>query len=578
MNILGLFGPGPNPSAALIKQGKLVAFIEEERLNRIKTSPHTVPVQSARACLKMAGLTLDDIAGIAYAWDSPRYVSESPAFFERQRKETGDTSIYNQLQEASYVNLMHPERIEQTLKLGLGDLSRNRRIPKVTYYPHHLCHAASAFYCSGFEEANILTLDGSGEETTTMLAHGTSRGIEVVKRYELPNTLGGFYATFTEYMGMKPYQDEGKLMGLASYGKYSADLQQKLDQFLSFDAQTGDFKLNPKLRYVGAHTYGARFTDAFVEIFGPAREAAVSALDRGYPDIAFNVQWRLEQIAIALAKNLHKKTGSRKLTLAGGVAMNCVMNGKLAEQDFVDDIFVQPAASDNGASLGAALLMAKEMGVDASFRMTHLYYGLEYSNEEVEKALKEAKISYYRSADIFREVAEHLADGKIVGWVQGKMEVGARALGARSILASPMYPDMKDKLNLEVKHRENWRPFCPSMKEEHYPNYIEAKADSPFMIMAFPVAPAYRDKFPSIVHVDNTARPQAVSKRDNPRFWNLIDEFEKITGHGILINTSFNIQGEPVVCSPRDALRCFGGTGIDLLAMGDFIAKKPHLA
>jgi len=577
MKILGLFGPGPNPSAALLVDGKLVAFVEEERLNRIKTAPNSIPVLAAKACLKKGGIALDELDGIAYGWDCPRYVTEAKAFFEKQRAgATGPASAYNLLQEELLLNLYHPDRVANTLQIGLGSMSKSWRLPPIKYYPHHLAHAASAFYCSKFDEANVITLDGSGEEVTTLLCRAGPKGIEVLKRFELPHTLGGFYATFTEYLDFKAYQDEGKLMGLASYGKYNEELQRKLDEVIPFDRKTGDFTINPAMRYEGRHTYGSRFTDRFVELFGPKRRADQSALDGPFPDIAFAVQWRLEQIVIALARQLHRTTGLDKLCLAGGVAMNCVMNGKLAEQAFVEDIFVQPAASDNGASLGAALLMANEK-TPTSFRLRHLYYGPEFSDAELEKALVEAKVRYERVPDVCRVVARELAEGRIVGWFQGAMEVGARSLGNRSILASPLFAGMKEKLNIEVKHRENWRPFCPSMKEESYRKYIRAACDSPFMIMAFPANDEIKDKIPSCVHVDGTARPQAVSKQDNARFWNLLDEFEKVTGHGILINTSFNIQGEPVVCSPRDALRTFGGTGIDLLVLGDFVVRKETL-
>ena len=574
MKILGLFGPGPNPSAALLVDGKLAAFVEEERLNRIKTSPNSLPIQSARQCLSMAGLSLDDIDGIGYAWDCENYNRDMPAFFSEQKKIYSNQDEYSRLQDELLLNLYHPVRIERVLQLGLGSLSASRKLPKVSYFPHHLCHAASAYYCSGFDAANILSIDGSGEDTTTLLCAGRGEEIQKVDSFQIPDSLGGFYATFTEFIGFRPYMDEGKLMGLASYGKYSEALQKKLDKFLSFDRETGAFKLDPNLRYYGEHHYGSRYTDEFVELFGPPRERSVSALEAPYPDIAFAAQWRLEQIVIRLAEQLHKKTGFRKLCLAGGVAMNCVMNGKLAEQDFVDDIYVQPAASDNGSALGAALLLAREKGDAVNHRIDHMYWGPSYSDSEIEKSLKEAKISYYRSENVEDETARLLSEGRIIGWFQGAMEVGARALGNRSILANPLLPEMKEKLNLEVKHRENWRPFCPSMCSEDYFEYIDAETDSPFMIMAFPVKEKYKEKFPSCVHVDGTARPQAVDKNHNPRYWNLIQAFKKITGFGIIINTSFNIQGEPVVCRPVDALRTFGGTGIDYLVMGDFIAKK----
>jgi carbamoyltransferase len=304
------------------------------------------------------------------------------------------------------------------------------------------------------------------------------------------------------------------------------------------------------------------------------RDSKTSALEKPYPDIAFALQWRLEQIVITLAKQLHRKTGLRKFCLAGGVAMNCVLNGKLAEQEFCDDIYVQPAASDNGVSLGAALLFAKNNGDLKPKRMEHMYWGPSYTNNQIKKAIEIAKLNYTKSNNITKETAKFIADGKIVGWFQGRMEVGARALGNRSILASPVFPDMKDKINNEVKHREDWRPFCPSIKEEKYEEYIDASSDSPFMIMAFPVKDDYIDKIPSCVHVDGTARPQVVKRVINKRYWELIDEFEKITGFGIIINTSFNIQGEPIVMNPEHALRCFGGTGIDVLVIGDYIIKK----
>ena len=377
MNVLGLFGPGPNPSATLIRDGKVSAIVEEERLNRVKTAPHSIPIQAATECLRIGKLSLDDVDGIAYGWDCPRYSQSLAGFGDHDLRVSGEGDAFNALQERHLANLYHPVRIRRTLQLGLGGLSKTRRLPAIKYYRHHLCHAASAFYCSGFDEANVLTLDGSGEETSTFLARGSADGLEELKRYVLPDTLGGFYATFTEFMGFRPYQDEGKLMGLASYGKYSEELQEKLARFISWDRDSGDFSVNPRLRYVGEHTYGSRFTDEFVDLFGPKREMSMSALDGVYPDLAFAVQWRLEQIVISLARTLHRGTGLKRVCLAGGVAMNCVMNGRLAAEEFVDDIFVQPAASDTGVSLGAALLMAKEEGSAPAFRMRHLYYGPE---------------------------------------------------------------------------------------------------------------------------------------------------------------------------------------------------------
>lgn len=577
MVILGIFSPGPNPSAALLVNGKIVSWAEEERFDRIKTSPNSFPSNSIRWCLKNANLKLSEIDKIAYGWDAPRYISETKDFLKSQRQEVQDKSVYNKLQDDLLINLYHPERIKHQIKMCFSSLDYKVKVPEVTFFKHHDCHIASAFYSSGFDESNVLSIDGSGEEVTTLLCHASKDGIKTIKSFKLPNTLGGFYATFTEFLGFRAYHDEGKVMGLASYGEFKEELQDKLNNFIKFDETTGEFEINPHMRYVGDHKYGSRFTDAFVEVFGlPRRDE--SPLEKKYANLAFAIQYRLEKIVNSMSHWLFKKTGSRNFCLAGGVAMNCVMNGNLSKQSFVNNIFVQPASSDNGVSLGAAQLLTVQGGINSSYKMEHVYWGPEFSEEEIISALNESKVSYRKSKNICFEIAEKISSGKIVGWFQGRMEVGARALGNRSILASPLINDMKTKINLQVKHRENWRPFCPSMKEDVYNKYFDTTTESPFMIMAFPVKKEVSLEIPAVVHVDGTARPQQVSKKHNFKFWSLLDEFEKITGHALLINTSFNIQGEPVVCSPKDALRTFGGTGLDILVLGDFIVEKPEIS
>jgi carbamoyltransferase len=579
MNILGLFAPGPNPSAALIAGGKLVAWAEEERFNRIKTAPNDFPFKAARFCLEQAGLNLDQIDCIAYGWDSTRYALEVPMFYEEQYTKYHDTQAYNKLQQSYRLNLYHPDRIAQTLRLGLRQLSPTNRIPPIKYYSHHLSHVASAFYASGFMEANVLSIDGSGEEICTMLAKADAQGIEVLETWKLPHSLGGVYATFTEFLGFTPYMDEGKVTGLASYGAYKQELQDKLDKVLSFDEKTGNYAVNPYMRFIGDHNFGRRFTDEFVALFGEPRSKAVSALAAPYPDLAFAVQWRLEQTVMAMVRGLHERTGLTNVCLAGGVAMNCAMNGKIAQMDCVKKLFIQPASTDTGVSLGAALLAARENGDDVAFTMNHVHYGPSYTDEQIERVLQTAKLRYRKSANVAAETAQMLADGKVVGWVQGAMEVGARSLGGRSILANPMLKDMKDKLNLEVKHREDWRPFCPSVKAESYERFFQSDVEAynpQCMIAALPVVESERGHIPSCVHVDGTARVQRVTKDVHPLFWNVLDEFEQRTGYGILINTSFNVQGEPMVRTPEDALRCYFSTGLDALVMGSFILEKAH--
>jgi carbamoyltransferase len=572
---LGLFGYGPNPSAALVRDGRIVAFAEEERFNRIKTAPNSLPVASLLYCLGEAGVGLDAVDGIGFGWESDRYVDAMPRFYEESRASYPAPDAYNRLQEDYLLNLYHPTRIRTDLKQALAQRGVYLDPERMQFIPHHLCHAASTYYASGFAEASILTVDGSGEEFSTFMWHGRGDRIKELRSVKLPHSLGGYYATFTEFLGFRAYQDEGKLMGLASYGRYSESLQAKLDEILPYDRASGEFRTNPYMRYLGPRTYGRRFTDRFVDVFGMPR-LAHQPIEQAHRDLAFNVQWRLEQVVTGLVRSLVGLTGVRALCLAGGVAMNCCMNGKLSLLDEVGDIFVQPASADNGIALGAAWVLAQRAGATAFERMRHAYWGPAYAEHEIEAAIREAKLPYTRSTSVAEEIAGDLAEGRIVGWLQGRMEVGARALGNRSILASPLFPDMRDKLNREVKHRESWRPFCPSLPADDYRTYFAHGADSDYMILAYPVRPEFRDRVPSIVHVDGTARPQTVYREHNPRFYALLKAFGRRTGHPILINTSFNVQGEPIVCSPRDALRCFGGTGLDVLVLEDFVLRKPR--
>ena len=572
---LGLFGYGPNPSAALVRDGAIVAFAEEERFNRIKTAPNHLPVSALLYCLREAGLGIDDVDGIGFGWDSERYIEVMPRLYQEMRAQyPHDDDGYNLLQEEYLLNLYHPARIRTDLRQALATHGIYLDPSRIRFLPHHLCHAASTYYASGFGEASILTLDGSGEEYSTFMWHGVGDRIKELKSVRLPHSLGGFYATFTEFLGFKAYQDEGKLMGLASYGHHSQAIQAKLDQVLPYDPMSGEFQTNPYMRYLGPRTYGRRFTDRFVEVFGEPRLGHQPIADY-HRDVAFNVQWRLEQVVRGLVGSVIATTGVRSLCLAGGVAMNCCMNGKLSLMDEVREIFVQPASADNGIALGAAWLMAQRAGVTGFERMRHAYWGPSFSDAQIEAALRESKLAYHRSASTVEEVARDLFAGKIVGWFQGRMEVGARALGGRSILASPLLPNMKDKLNREVKHREDWRPFCPSLPLEDYRTYFAHGTDSDFMILAYPMRQEFRDRVPSVVHIDGTARPHTVRETDSPRFYALLKAFGRLSGHPVLINTSFNVQGEPIVCAPGDALRCFGGTGLDVLVLSDFIVRKP---
>ena len=572
---LGIFGgQGPNPSAAILLNGKIVAFAEEERFNRIKMSPSSLPFNAIDYCMKTAAVTFEELGDIGFGWDCERYVRDLPNFFENQDKlYPVEDNSYNKLHEARLMSGFNPMRIRTELKVGLAKRGYAFNPEKLKFLPHHLCHVASTFYASSFNEAVVLTIDGSGEEFATIVWHVKNGEYEKLKTFMLPHTIGGVYATVTEYLGFKPDEEEGKVMGLAPYGEYSEELQRKFDELIPYDQKTGDYTVNPYMRFLGKRSFGQKFTDKFVEIFGPAK-LRDEPINKHHKDIAFNLQWRVEKIACLLIANAIEQTGCSNVCIAGGVGMNCKMNGEVGKLPEVKALFVQPASADNGTALGAAYLVAKESGVNSFAIMKHAYWGPEFNDDEVERAIQEAKLSFRISSNMEKEVAEMLAHGKIIGWVQGRMEVGARALGGRSILASPVYPDMRDKLNKEVKHRESWRPFCPSLPIDSYRKYFGDALISDFMIMAYPMKEEFHEILPSAVHVDGTVRPQAVVEKTNPKFHQLLKEFGEITGHPVLINTSFNIQGEPIVLSPQNALRCFGGTGIDVLVMNNYIVEK----
>ena len=570
---LGIFGGvGTNPSAVLLKGKKIIAFSEEERFNRIKNAPLALPLNAIFYCLKKANISINKIKDVSFGWDCPHQFYVVPKTLKKIYSKHGALKNTYNLNLEERIRLGYdPDKIKNEIKWAFAKKKLNFN-KKIKYYKHHLSHAASTFFPSGFKKSSILILDGMGEEFTGGFYVGNGKNIRCIKKFRLPNTLGGYYSTFTEFFGFKSNSEEGKLMALASFGKYSKKIQSKLDKFLKYNKETGDYSLDPVLRFGGKRSTNPRFSEKFINIFGKPLFKNKKIL-KYHKDLAFNVQWRLEEIVKLLVKDLIKISKIPNLCLAGGVHMNCKLNGVLASLPEVKKLYIQPASSDNGVALGAAMLSAKNEKGSFS-KMDHCYYGNSFSNKEIIKYLKESKIKYKKVRNIEKIIAEKLSKGKIIGWFQGRSEVGARALGNRSILANPLMKNMKKKLNDEVKHRENWRPFCPSINDYRYKDYFGDVPESDFMILAFKIKKKFKKILPSAVHVDGTARPQVVRKKTNKRFYKLIQEFEKITGQAIIINTSFNVQGEPIVNKPSEAIRCFYGTGIDFLAIGDFLITK----
>ena len=544
MIILGITHPiSWNNAACILVDGQLIAWVEEERLNRIKHAPRMAPRLAMDYCLKQAGIKLEQVDYIAVGFDSVMR-----AVLGTLRSEERFLSGLNQA--AMWLR----DGITYEKKLPLEGYDRSR----VVFVNHHQAHAASAFYASGFPEANILSLDGSGGNESGILGFGQGTKIEIFKTVSNRGSWGLMYEEITEKLGFRRHSGEGKVMGLAAYGTPDP----KGLPFVNWD---GDFPvIDPETR------------KTFVNAIQPRKKE--DPITDYHENLAATLQDTLERAGKCMADYLYNKTGIRRLCLAGGTALNCSMNGKLALLPFVDEIFIQPAAYDAGTALGAAMTVyVEKTGNWPDWKMEHAYWGPEFTNEEIEEALKAfSNYPYKKSSNIFSETAQILADGKIVGWFQGRSEVGPRALGNRSILANPSLPEMKDRVNNQVKHRESWRPFAPSVLEERVDRYVANPMPSPFMILAFNALPERQAEIVAAAHVDGTIRPQTVSKATNPRYWQLIKRFEEITGIPAVLNTSFNVDSQPIVNTPEEAIDTFINCGIEVLAIGDFLVWKPE--
>jgi len=470
----------------------------------------------------------------------------------------GTYSIYNQ--KKSRQQILH------LLKNYFGE----QNYPKIEFMGHHLCHAASCFYPSGFDNASIITIDGVGDLDSTVIWSWNGENLQREISWKLDNSLGYFYGAITVFLGYLFCDGECKVMGLAPYGEKNERIFNVFDEIIKTDQDGYDVSEISIPMSFGPSVAVKKIED----LFGIKRRLPDEDFTKGHKDLAYAAQYYLEKIGVNLAKQAINITGSSKVCLSGGVALNCKMNRKIMEMPEVDELFIQPIANDAGQALGAVLEASKMDGFDVHFKMTHNYFGPEYGHVFTQKILKERKINFSKIND-FRNVAQALADGKTVGWFQGKMEMGPRALGNRSILLDPRRNDLKDKLNEFVKHREKWRPYAPSILEEYAKEYIKNYNDAPFMIKSFDVNDKYKTKIEAVLHpVDKTTRPHVVCKDINPRYYALIDEFRKITDIPLILNTSFNDHGEPIVCSPQDALRTFYGTGLDMLVLGDYLILK----
>ncbi len=451
----------------------------------------------------------------------------------------------------------------------------------IFFIEHHLSHAASAFLCSPFQEAAILTIDGVGEWTTTAFGTGTGNKINLIKEIRFPHSIGLLYSTITAYLGFRVNNSEYKIMGLSAYGnmnKKRNEYYEKLKKIIEIK-EDGSFKLD--MKYFVFHYAEKMPSRKLCELLKGKIRKPKEKLTQRHKDIAAALQLITEETIIKILNNVFEKTKKENLVLAGGVALNSVSNGKILKNTKFKNIWIQPNASDGGASLGAALYVFNSILSNArNYEMQNDFLGPEYSSEEIKSILEKNKINYFKfknETELIKKTAELIYQNKVVGWFQGKMEFGPRALGNRSIIANPCNPEMKKILNEKVKHRESFRPFAPAVCKENAVQFFECsplQKPAEFMLMTFPVKKEFEKKIPSAIHVDNTSRIQAIDKKNNELYYNLIKEFEKFSGIPILINTSFNVKGEPIVCSPQDALNCFMKTEIDFLILEKYLIEK----
>ena len=581
-------------AACLLKDGKIIAAAQEERFTRKKHDAE-FPAQSIKYCLKEAGIYASQIDNVVF-YEKPflkfeRLLETYLAFAPK-----GFTSFAKAMPIWIKDKLFQKSNLINKLALNLDE--KVNWSERILFSEHHLSHAASAFYPSPFETAAVLTLDGVGEWTTASLALGKGNALKVVKEIHFPHSIGLLYSAFTYYTGFKVNSGEYKVMGLAPYGKpiYADLIKEKLISV----AEDGSFQLD--MSYFDYATGLTMTNKKFDELFGGPPRTSESELSQREMDLAASVQKVTEDVVLQIAKSFAKETGEKNLCLAGGVALNCVANGVLLREKVFDSIWIQPAAGDAGGALGAALSVwylhfnnEREISYERD-AMSGSYLGPEFSELEIETELKACGAVYKKCSEneLIEEVAGALVEEKAIGWMQGRMEFGPRALGGRSIIADPRSRHMQKQLNLRVKYRESFRPFAPSVLREDVGDWFEHESDSPYMLL---VANVHKDKrltmtaqedalfgidklniprssVPAITHIDYSARIQTVHSDTNPRYHALISKFKEKTGCPLIVNTSFNVRGEPIVCSPTDAFKCFMGTEMEVLALGNYLLFK----
>jgi carbamoyltransferase len=575
MIVLGIFQDWSDPAACLVQDGRIVAYAEEERFIRIKHARGMFPSESVKFCLRAGGIDLEHVDAVAQGFDCPRHadgsIADHYAWVEKSYPIDERTRRWHQQNLKYFHPAQHETMTAQRLRRLFG---HHVKVPPMRYVPHHYAHAFQAFMMSEFDDALVLTIDGSGDDHCTVIWHGHGTRIDPLREFKVPDSLGWFYAGITEYLGFEAYDGEYKVMGLAAYGKPDPALIDKMRRVVVPAPDEVGYTLDPTYIFYGCHTHSERFTDRLPQLLDRAPRLPSEPLDAWHQDVAFAAQHVLEETVVRLVGHYARETGLRKLCVGGGVGMNVKLNTRLYGTAGLDDIYIQPICNDSGTAIGAAqAVVFQDTGVRPEPRWD-LYFGPADTDIEIESQLKECGVRYRRLTHRAKDIAALLAQGRIVAVLDGAMEGGPRALGARSILADPRDAANRDRVNAVIKYREYWRPFCPAVLAERAAEYMVRPTRAPFMIIAFDATERCRREAPAVVHVDGTCRAQLVEKETHPRFHDVIAEFCALTGVPMVLNTSFNIKGEPMVCSVRDALRTYFSTGLDDLVVGSFLVEK----
>jgi carbamoyltransferase len=595
MNILGISALYHDSAAALVRESEIVAAVQEERFTRVKHDLR-IPTKAIDYCLRASDITHKELEAVVY-YDNPFLTLDR--FLKNLVWLGGETE---DLLEMSFVSMFADKLwVHEHIKNAVGSLGKTGKLVTVN---HHVSHAASAFYPSPFERAAIITVDGVGEWATTTIGVGNGNDIELLQEIDYPHSLGLFYSAFSYFCGFKVNSGEYKFMGLAPYGEpiyYDLIMDNMIDV-----KPDGSYQMN--LEYFDYFKGKAMINEKLGELFGGAKREFESEITKREMDIAASAQKVLEDILVLIAKHTKSLTGEENLVMAGGVALNCVANGRILNESDFENIWIQPSAGDAGGALGAALYAAfNRFGIKREIKPRGLqkgsYLGPSFASGEIKEFLDKNNCVYKRyekKTELYKDLAVYLSEKNVVGFFNGKMEFGPRALGARSILADSRDKEMQSKLNLKIKYRESFRPFAPSALAEKAQEYFDLDCESPYMLLVasvkdvrrkpfdikdyvtkssvnmLPIVNIERSDIPAVTHVDFSARVQTVNKEDAPDFHALISEFEKLTGYGVVINTSFNVRGEPIVCTPQDAYTCFMRTEMDVLVMEEYLLLKEH--